>query len=363
MGSSLSLTSQEHRRFVAEFLRTRTAEIAAAWAEAFDKQYPTAGHPSLSNSGERWRAKFEGRLLDLACAIDAGVVGVFASQVLWARAALAARNLPHHDLERGLQILKQYLPRELPPDDHDLVNQYIDGALEALSLPNDGEPPNISAKTSHGRLAANYLLKLLEGDRKGARRIVLDAVKGGLDVRTAYLDVLVPAQRELGRMWHIDEISIAEEHFATATTRSIMAQLLELAPAAQLHGRCVVVASVQGNMHDLGTWVLADFFELGGWRVIELGASLPAEELIRGVEEFRPDLLAISAAMPSQLISLGDTIALLRCKLGAACPKIMVGGMAFSHCKLAWKEIEADGYAANAQDALRAADELVPPFE
>ena len=82
-------------------------------------------------------------------------------------------------------------------------------------------------------LIFSCLLALLEGDRRRARELVFAANGMELSIPRKYLEVLLPAQSEIGRMWLANEITVAEEHFATATTRSAMAQLLAQAPLRQ----------------------------------------------------------------------------------------------------------------------------------
>ena len=93
----------------------------------------------------------------------------------------------------------------------------------------DGEPAGLAkrmtAATPEEKLATEYLVAILEGDRRKAGRLILQAANEGRSISDLYFLVLQPAQEELGRMWVLDEINVAEEHFATATTRMVMAQL------------------------------------------------------------------------------------------------------------------------------------------
>jgi methanogenic corrinoid protein MtbC1 len=101
-----------------------------------------------------------------------------------------------------------------------LAADYLTRALEAF----DDEPAELSTRllpdTPEGRLAAEYLLAVMEGDRRRASQLILDAVDQGQSVRDVYLRVLLPAQQEVGRMWLVGEINVAEEHFASATTKA-----------------------------------------------------------------------------------------------------------------------------------------------
>jgi methanogenic corrinoid protein MtbC1 len=160
------------------------------------------------------------------------------------------------------------------------------------------------------------------------------------------------------------EVNVAEEHFSTATTLMVMSQILPMAQAKPANGKVMLAASVEENTHDLGLRMVADFFEFAGWRVVYLGASVPAEDLATGVRDFQADLVAISAALPVHLRAVEDTIAVLRatCERSSRTGrpvKIIVGGNAFRDVPEAWRLFGADGYARNAVEAVELGNGLV----
>jgi methanogenic corrinoid protein MtbC1 len=80
----------------------------------------------------------------------------------------------------------------------------------------------------------------------------------------------------VGRLWHAGELGIVEEHVVTYTTERLMALLAHRAARAPANGRTVICAAVAGNAHDIAVRVLADFFDISGWRAVHLGANVPA---------------------------------------------------------------------------------------
>jgi methanogenic corrinoid protein MtbC1 len=214
-----------------------------------------------------------------------------------------------------------------------------------------------------------YLAAILEGDRRRAASIIIDAAQGkggapAMPVRDLYLEVLLPAQVELGRMWHLNEATVAEEHFATATTVMVISQLFPMLPFAPRNGLVAVAASVEGNAHDVGIRVLADLLESEGWRVVYLGASVPGDDLAQAVDMFGADLLALSAGLGCQLPTLAGTVERVRsASVRGRSVKILVGGGGFAGTPEAeiaplWRSFGADGYAAGIDDGLRAAGAL-----
>lgn len=354
----------QQRKFLSELLRTRAAELSRLAAAELVRSAPTT--PALNDracvlASEGWAEHYHGRLLELAAAIASGRPCLFANQVAWTAVAFASRGVSVDNLRQSLRALSSVLKGEVPPEDAALVESFLNEARSQLDSNPPSPPAQLSAATLHGRLGASYLLAVLEGDRRRAASVVVDAVRQGMRVRDAYTEVLIPVQRELGRMWHANELSIAEEHFATATTQCVMAQLMSMIEPPQPTGRTVVTAAVAGNSHDLGVRVIADFFEMAGWRSVCLGADVPGEELVHACRDFRADALALSATLPVHLRQVEHAVALVRGSLDPS-PKIIVGGLAFAAAAELWRDLGADGCAQTADEAVALANTLVLPI-
>ena len=72
---------------------------------------------------------------------------------------------------------------------------------------------------------SRYVAGLTAGDRRKAIAAIEDGRAAGLDLRTIYLSVLQPALREVGRLWECGEMTVAQEHLATAITQTVMSRL------------------------------------------------------------------------------------------------------------------------------------------
>jgi methanogenic corrinoid protein MtbC1 len=247
----------------------------------------------------------------------------------------------------------------LPEQASTTAADYISLALEAFDEPPTDLSTRLLPDTEMGRLASTYLLVLLEGDRRRACRLILDALGGGRDVHELYLGVLLPAQEELGRMWLANEINVAEEHFASQTTKMVLSQLLPRATLRPSNGKAMLAASVAGNQHDIGLQAVADFFEMDGWRTILLGANVPARDLVQAIDCFEVDLLGISVSQTTQLDALKATIQALRNGSRGNELKILLGGRALIDPDNLPKELGADGYAANPAEAVTLGRKLV----
>jgi methanogenic corrinoid protein MtbC1 len=203
-----------------------------------------------------------------------------------------------------------------------------------------------------------YLAKCLEGATREAIRIVLAAVERGMPAATVYTEVLLPAQKEVGELWHVGDVSVAEEHLVSEATRDVMALLVARYAPLEDDGRCVVAAAVAGNAHDLGLRAATDLFRLAGWRCLFLGADVPDAEIARAAETFDARLVMLNATLATQLRPLADTIDTIRTL--APGRKILVGGLAFDGTTDLWRKLGADALAPTIEQAVARGEELVP---
>jgi methanogenic corrinoid protein MtbC1 len=316
-------------------------------------------HGMASPQFDGWQNLLAARLEELAVAIAAAHPELFVEQIRWTRVALSARGVPPELLRAKLESLKHILAEQIPVELASPAIACIDRALAEF----DGEPAclalRLTANTSDERLAAKYLVAILEGDRREASRLILDAAQNGQDLPNLYLQVLQAAQEELGRMWLLGEINVAEEHFATATTRLVMARLNSNAACCPANGKTLIAAAVAGNQHDLGIQMVADLFEMDGWRVVQLGANVPAEDLAQAVEFYSADLVALSLSLVAQLPALQEAVSAIRAGQRGAVVKILVGGCGLRAIAALVESKGVDGFAADAKEGVARGNALV----
>jgi len=122
-------------------------------------------------------------------------------------------------------------------------------------------------------------------------------------------------------------------------------------------GQTVVAASVAGNAHDIGLRALSNLFRLAGWRSIFLGANTPSTEIALAAQAFDAHLVLLSATLTTQLGTLKPVIEKIR-KI-ANNSKILIGGLALEDSPNLWKQLGADGYAADIKSAVETGTSLI----
>jgi methanogenic corrinoid protein MtbC1 len=294
----------------------------------------------------------------LAEAMAAGDSALFYSYVAWARALFDGLKLPADTLAGTLDCMAEVIRESLTTEAADLAVTFIDNGRAALvgtgvsaTFFLDGNPLK--------DVAQGYLSALLKGDRHAAARLVLDRVEKGISVRDIYLNVIEPSQREVGRLWQANQVSVAQEHYCTAATQLIMSQLYPWIAASERVGRRMVATAVGGELHEVGIRMVADFFEMAGWDTYYLGANTPPEAVVSIVAERKPDLLAVSATMIFHLSRAADLIKRVRDAEAGKKACILLGGYPFNISLDLPRQLGADGGAPDAALAVAVGQKMV----
>jgi methanogenic corrinoid protein MtbC1 len=178
-------------------------------------------------------------------------------------------------------------------------------------------------------LTTRYVAAQLAGDRRAALGLVDEGLAQGLSAAELQLQVVQPAQYEIGRLWQENRITVAQEHLATAISQLVLAHLYRHLRREESNGRRVVVACVEGELHDMGARVAADHLEMSGYDVHYLGANVPTDDIVAMMRDDPPDLLALSASMPAHLPAIKDVVSRVCEATGNRVP-IALGGRAFA---------------------------------
>lgn len=182
------------------------------------------------------------------------------------------------------------------------------------------------ADVSYPELRERYLRAQLAGDRREAVRVVVEqGLRRGASVRELQSRVIQAAQDEIGRLWQLNLVSIAQEHMATAISQLALSALFEQAPPGPPRGKRVAIACVEGELHDLPARLAADYLDLDGFDVRFLGANVPHDDLAALVRDEAPDLIGLSVTMSFNMPALREAVSRLRVVTAAP---IFVGGHA-----------------------------------
>jgi methanogenic corrinoid protein MtbC1 len=215
------------------------------------------------------------------------------------------------------------------------------------------ESPALSA------LRRRFLMALLSGDRRDALDIVIEeGLWLAVPVTSLYLDVVQPALYEMGRLFASHRVAVAHVILAAEISRLALAQLRLHLSCQPSNGMPVVVACVEGEAHDIGAHMIADFLEMAGFDVRLLGANVPTRTLVLLVESQPPGLLALSATAAGRLEEVRRVVAAVR-RATKGRVSIAVGGQLFAFRSDLPPDLDVDVWAAHPDDLVAAARRLL----
>jgi MerR family transcriptional regulator, light-induced transcriptional regulator len=338
----------------AHAIRTHLDDLAVAITDRHFARHPEVlqRYPEVGRQRCLEDARFH--LQYLAVALDSGIKEMFVDYIAWAKVMLATRNVPANDLGENLRVIAGTLGQT----EYAGALGIIDAALEQLPSMPDDVPSFLDPRAPLWSTASEYLGALLRGSRGEAANVVRAALDGGTSIRDVYRHVFEPVQQEIGRLWQLNRISVAQEHYCTAATQHIMTQLYGHIFSGEKSERRAVAMCVGGELHEIGLRIITDLLELGGWQTWYLGASVPPAAAVQLCAEQKADVLLVSATLPPHIAGVTEVIRHFRGRAELSQAKIIVGGRAFRTAPEVWRTIGADGYAANADDCLALIERL-----
>lgn len=282
-------------------------------------------HPDWT---QRWGPSGRG-----SCSRDVGFTLAFAEAALlsedptilveyarWLARILRSRAVPVDSARESFILLADALRDILPQEDADAAEASFLAAGAAL----EGSIEAPESATPLTPFAARFLDALLKSDRIAVQEILQSAGDAAMGAARIADEIIRPAMAEVGARWARNEITVAEEHRATALAQAALSRTTF--GARPSGARTVVVACVEGNLHSLGARVVADAFEADGWNVEYLGADVPTRDLIAFARTREVNLIALSIALPTHIAAAKGAVEALRRSFGPDCPRIIVGG-------------------------------------
>jgi methanogenic corrinoid protein MtbC1 len=210
-------------------------------------------------------------------------------------------------------------------------------------------------------LARGYLDLLLAGKREEASKLVHAALRDGHGVGEIYRTVFERTLKEIGLMWMQNRVDVAMEHYFSASTQLIMSQLYPYITEAGREKKeavCLTIA-VCGESHYIGARMVADFLEMDGWKTFFLSNNLCIEDIVKAAVDHKPYVLALSATMFFNVESIARAVRTIRTVEGLSNLIVLVGGRSFNQDPELWKKVDADGFASNAEEAVKIANRLI----
>ena len=198
---------------------------------------------------------------------------------------------------------------------------------------------------------------ILEGNREDIITLVTDAIISGMDAAKLVDDVMIPAIVLVGKLFDEKRYFLPQLIASAEAMKEVLGYLEpKLKSDRPLQGGkgVVLLATVRGDIHDIGKNIVALLLRNHGYDVIDLGKDLPAEEIVGAAKRTRPDVVGLSALMTTTMVNMKDVIGLAK-KEGLTC-KFMVGGAVMTKSYAA--SLGAT-YAKDGVEAVRVVEQLI----
>ncbi len=198
---------------------------------------------------------------------------------------------------------------------------------------------------------------VLKGNKNGIIKLTKQALEAGEDAQKLLNEALLPGINLVGEYFEQKKYFLPQL-IASAEAMKNSIEILEekmLKDNLSENMPVVVIATVEGDIHDIGKNLVALMLKNYGFRVVDLGKDIPADVIVLRAKEEHADIIALSALMTTTMQKMGEVVKAV--KESGLKAKVMIGGAVTTPEFM--KEIGADGYAKDAAEAVKVAKSLL----
>jgi 5-methyltetrahydrofolate--homocysteine methyltransferase len=192
---------------------------------------------------------------------------------------------------------------------------------------------------------------VVKGNRKGIVALVEKEIESGKEPGSIIDLTLIPAINEVGRLYD-RQIYFLPQLIAGAEAMKLAIDYLEpkLQKGEQEKSKgTIIIATVSGDIHDIGKNLVALMLKNYGYRVIDLGKDVPTDKIVQTAKSEAADIIALSALMTTTMVEMKRVVQLV--KEQGLNTKVIIGGAVITESYA--DEIGADGYSDDAQSAVK----------
>lgn len=216
---------------------------------------------------------------------------------------------------------------------------------------------NIGAAAKSASNPSSLYDAVLRGDKEGAPALLEKELAKGVDPLDMVDGILIPAITEVGERYERREYFLPQLIRAAETMQLAFSRLKPLLEASRGKEKrpVIVLATVEGDIHDIGKNIVALLLGNHGFEVVDAGKDVPAEEILACAMRHKARIIGLSALMTTTMVRMEDTIRLVR-ERGLPI-RVMVGGAAVTRAFA--ESIGADAYCEDAVSGVRTAQSFM----
>jgi 5-methyltetrahydrofolate--homocysteine methyltransferase len=201
----------------------------------------------------------------------------------------------------------------------------------------------------------NTIMGAVIGGKHGEiKGLVQQALAAGLDPGAIVNDALISAMDVVGKDFGAGKIFVPEMLVSAVTMKAGLEVVKPHLAGGESQSRgTIIMATVKGDLHDIGKNLVSMMLEGAGFKVMDLGVDLSVDKLIEQVKALNPDILGLSALLTTTMPEMQKVIGEMKAKGLRDKVKVMVGGAPLDRAFA--EKIGADGYGSNATEAVELA--------
>ena len=226
-----------------------------------------------------------------------------------------------------------------------------------IPAPGQGQAPQNGGSARQSKDGTPVFKAVMKGNQKHILDEVKAALAEGKEPGTIINDELIPAINEVGALFE-KKIYFLPQLISSAETMKTAIEYLEpLLSGGDDEGPkvTIVIATVEGDIHDIGKNLVTLMLKNYGFRVIDLGKDVPKEDIVDTAIKEDADIIALSALMTTTMMRMKDVVELVKEK--EMDTKVIIGGAVITQSFA--DEIGADGYSKDAADAVKLVQRLM----
>lgn len=290
--------------------------------------------------------------------LEFGLLQPMVDYLRWLSSIFIAKSIPIEHLTLSLDWLSDFFAEQMGKEDGFVVTTALLAAKTAYLNTNKDPILPLQSPIPFPE-AASFENALLAGNSLEALTVANQLINSGRSLTEVEMHVIQPVLYSIGEKWQANQVSVAQEHMATAIAHSVMTAMLLLSTPPALINRKILLACVEDNLHEVGLRMVADAFLMAGWEIEYLGANVPGTAIVQQVIHWKPDLVGLSVSFAHQLPAVKSVIAQLNDQLGNTRPAVIVGGLAINRFNKLAAIIGSDGTSSNAVEAVTHANLII----
>lgn len=208
--------------------------------------------------------------------------------------------------------------------------------------------------TTASELESELKGAIIKGMKERAAELTCSALGGRQPLEIINTEI-IPALNTVGEGFEKGRVYLPQLLMSAEAAKQAFEVIREKVPSSDGGKGPIVIATVKGDIHDIGKNIVKLLLENYGYKVVDLGKDVPPEVIADKVAELHAPIVALSALMTTTVPAMEQTVKLIKEK--APFCRTLVGGAVLTESYA--KMIGADAYAPDAMSAVRAAEELI----